>query len=108
MSSSATNQAAETVVVHPAGDLVAAMLLDLRTRLRQTVGAGVKHLILDFSKVYMIDSAGIGLLIAAHNSMRKSGGSLSVIHASREIVDLFRSMGLTHHLKITGDAVEGE
>jgi len=108
MSSNVTNPTAETVVVNPAGDLVAARLQDLRTQLRETVSGGVKHLILDFSKVYMVDSSGIGLLIAAHNSMRKSGGSLAVIHASREIVDLFRSMGLTHHLKITANPVEAE
>jgi anti-anti-sigma factor len=108
MSSTLIEQTADTVVIQPAGDLVAALLQDLRARLRQTVAAGVKRLILDFSKVYMVDSSGIGLLIAAHNSVRKNGGSLSVIYASPEILGLFRSMGLTHHLKITGDPAEGE
>ena len=108
MSSTLIDQPADSLLVQPAGDFVAAVLPELRTRLRQTIATGVKCLILDFSKVYMIDSAGIGLLIAAHNSMRKCGGSLSVIHASPEIVDLFRSMGLTHHLKIAADPVEGE
>ena len=37
---------------------------------------------IDFSDVQMVDSTGLGLLISAHNSMRKVGGRLAVIHAS--------------------------
>ena len=65
MSSTVIDQTSDSVVVQPAGDLVAAMLPDLRERLRQAAGAGVKHLVLDLSKVYMVDSAGIGLMASS-------------------------------------------
>jgi hypothetical protein len=39
-------------------------------------------------------------LIAAHNSIRKLGGRLSVIHASREIVDLLHTMRIHRHISV--------
>lgn len=93
-------------IVQPAGDVVAAQVAELRSALRGALTEGIREITLDFANVHMVDSSGLGLIMSAHNSMRKAGGRLAVIHASRDILDLFRSMRLHQHLTITGD--EGE
>ena len=52
----------------------------LLAQLREMVAAGVGPLTLALAGVQMADSAGIGLLISAHNSLNKAGGELTVIH----------------------------
>jgi anti-anti-sigma factor len=90
----------EAVVVRPGGDVVAAVIPELRETLRGAVAEGARDMVLDLANVQMLDSSGIGLLIAAHNSIRKLGGRLSVIHASREIVDLLHTMRIHRHISV--------
>ena len=49
------------------------------------VDEGVRDLVVDLADVNMVDSSGIGLLISAHNSLRKLGGQLALIHASADL-----------------------
>ncbi|HYW43352.1 MAG TPA: STAS domain-containing protein [Bryobacteraceae bacterium] len=90
-------------VVRPAGDVVAASVPELRTAMRGAIKEGVQELVVDLANVQMVDSTGLGLLIAAHNSLRKAGGRLSVIHASEEIVDLFKTMRIHQHFSVSGE-----
>lgn len=94
------------VVVQPAGDLVAALLPELRSALREAIADGIREMIVDFSNVRMVDSSGLGLLISAHNSMRKAGGRVAVTHASQEIVELFKSMRIHQHLSVSEECAE--
>src|ERR1017187_1142005 len=92
-----------TVIQMTGGDIVAASVPQLRSTMRELVGNGVKDLVLDLTHVQMVDSSGLGLLIAAHNSLRKAGGQLAVIHASKGIVDLFRTMRIHQHFSVSGE-----
>lgn len=101
-----TNEAIQNVnsmTVNPAGDLTASRLPALRMRLQEKVNAGIIHLTLDLSETRMVDSAGLGLLIAAHNSLKAHGGELKVIHASNDILDLFRTMRIHQHVSVSGN-----
>ncbi len=91
----------DIATIDPEGDLVAAKLPVLRSRLRAMVNLGILHLTMDLSGTNMVDSAGIGLLIAAHNSLKKAGGELTVIHASKDILDLFRTMRINQHFSVS-------
>ena len=91
------------VVLRPAGDMVASSVSTLRSAMRGIVADGARELVLDLTGVEMIDSSGIGLLISAHNSLREAGGRLAVIHASGEIVELFRTMRIQQHFSVSGD-----
>jgi anti-anti-sigma factor len=92
------------VVVRPAGDsIVAASIPELRSKLREIVGEGARELVLDLADVLMVDSSGIGLLISAHNSLRKVGGRLAVIHVSGEILELFQTMRMHQHFSVSGN-----
>ena len=50
----------------------------------------------------MLDSAGLGLLIAAHNSLQKVGGEMSVVKASPDILELLTTMRIHQHFRISG------
>lgn len=94
---------ATTAALQPAGDLVMAMLPALRSTMREMVASGTLHLTVDLTNVKAVDSAGIGLLISAHNSLKKAGGDLAVIHASANILELFRTMRIHQHFSISGN-----
>jgi len=85
----------QATVMSADGDLTSARLPALRLRLREMVASGVQSLTLDLSGTEMVDSAGIGLLISAHNSLKKTGGALTVIHASQDVLELFRTMRIS-------------
>lgn len=91
----------ETAAIYtPGGDLVASSILTVRSELKALLHDGVTSLVVDLANVRIIDSAGIGCLVAAHNSLVKIGSSLTVTQASAEIHDLFRSMRLDRHFSI--------
>jgi anti-anti-sigma factor len=96
------NEVVSEAVVDVGGDLVAARLPALRTKLREMVAAGIRDLTLDLAGTQMVDSAGIGLLISAHNSLKKVGGGLTVIHASKDVLELFRTMRIHRHFTVSG------
>jgi anti-sigma B factor antagonist len=92
------------VVVQPAGDsIVAASIPELRSTLREIVAQGVQELVIDLAQVHMVDSSGIGLLISAFNSLRKTGGRLALIHASAELLELFQTMRMHQHFSVSGN-----
>jgi anti-anti-sigma factor len=93
----------QTTVVRPEGDIVAVSIGELRATLRDAVAHGATDLVLDLSEVRMVDSSGLGLLIAAHNSLEKTGGRLQVNHVSKDLLDLFKSMRLHQHFSVSGD-----
>jgi anti-anti-sigma factor len=92
----------DEALLRPAGDVVAVTVSELRASLREVLGQGARDLVIDLENVQMIDSMGIGLLISAHNSVRKVGGRLSVIHATAEILELFRAMRIHQHFGVSG------
>jgi|WetSurMetagenome_2_1015567.scaffolds.fasta_scaffold598176_1 anti-anti-sigma factor len=81
-------------------DLVASSVPEIRGDLKQLLQEGVTRLVMDVSNVGIVDSVGIGCLVAAHNSLLKVGGSLSVVGPNEEIYELFRSMRLDRHFEI--------
>ncbi len=88
--------------LRPQGDIVAAAIPELRNRLRAMVSDGVRELSLDFGEVRMVDSAGIGLIVASHNSLSKLGGKVMVINASADIVELLMTMRIHQHIAVEG------
>jgi anti-anti-sigma factor len=89
-------------IVHLEEDVVAAHCNRLRELLRAQIEAGANQLTLDFREVRMVDSAGIGLLIATHNTMRRREGELALINCSLDILELFRTMRLDQHMRVEG------
>ena len=86
-------------LLHP-GDLTAGTVGKVKERFKALIQEGARELTIDLAGVEMVDSMGIGLLIQASNSLTNLGGSLTVIHASGEVLDLFRSMRLDKRFTI--------
>jgi len=61
------------IVVKPGVDVIASQCASLQNELQQLINDGEKKIILDFQDTRMIDSSGIGLLIATRNSLSDSG-----------------------------------
>ena len=76
------------------GDMVAATVEAQRQQFKALIAAGAKEILVDLAGVMMVDSTGIGLLIQAHNTLAKTGGRISILHASDNLRSLFRSMRL--------------
>lgn len=81
-------------------DLTAALVAPAQAALKQELAAGATHVEFDLAQATMLDSSGIGLLIAAANSTAKAGGRVRVLNASKDIRTLLRSMRLTSRLDV--------
>lgn len=73
----------------------------LRESYRERILQGARAMVLDCSRLESIDSMGIGLLVATHNSLAKLGGRLALVGVRREIVQLLTLMRLDKHISIT-------
>ena len=82
-------------------DIIASMAVDFRDKLLKLVKEGIEELTLDLKQVKMIDSVGLGVIIAAHNSLRGIGGKLTVKNVSNDIYRLFKTMRLDQHFEVT-------
>ena len=84
------------------GDLTAVMVPDLQAGLKQVLQKGARNLVFDLTSTRMLDSSGMGLLIAAANSLAAIGGKVSVTNVSPDIFRLLQSMRLTLRLNVSG------
>jgi anti-anti-sigma factor len=88
------------VTVRPGPDLVASMAGEFKSELKALLDEGIKDLVIDLAGVEMVDSVGLGVLIATHNSLRQAGGQLTVANPSPDIQSLFRTTRLDKHFKV--------
>jgi anti-anti-sigma factor len=87
-------------VYAPQGDLVVATVPEAKTRIKALVAESEGDFTIDFDGVEMIDSKGLGLLIATYNSLSAKGRRMRVIKASPDILELFQTMRLDQHFSI--------
>jgi len=88
------------VVVKPDQNIVASMAQDFKKELRNLLDGSVKELAVDLENVKMVDSSGLGVLIAAHNSLQKDNASLELSNISDDILKLLKNMRLDKHFII--------
>ncbi|MDD6051697.1 MAG: STAS domain-containing protein [Clostridiales bacterium] len=71
----------------------------LEAELKQSVTSAVQNLVLDFSKVEYISSAGLRVLLAAQKVMKKQG-TMTVQHVNDVIMEVFEVTGFSDILTI--------
>jgi len=76
------------------------MTSEFRDELKSLVDEGRTHFILDLRGVEMIDSMGLGVLIATHNSLSQTGRVLTLKNVSSDIMSLLKTMRLNEHFTI--------
>jgi anti-sigma B factor antagonist len=86
------------------GDLTAVLVPDLQAGLKEMVNKGARELVFDLASTTMLDSTGMGLLIAAANSVVPNGGTVRVTNVCPDIFRLLQSMRLTTRLNVSGRA----
>lgn len=91
----------EKIIVRPGRDIVSSMVKEFREELRAIVNRRDVLLTLDLEGVKLIDSMGLGVLIATHNSLAKRNARLELIHISSDILKLLKNMRLDRHFIIS-------
>jgi serine/threonine-protein kinase RsbW len=86
--------------------LTATQVPELRVALRNAIDAGARALTVDLAAVAVMDSMGIGLLIATGNSLARLQGAITLINASPDIMGLLRNMRLIDRLKVSAAPTE--
>ena len=81
--------------------LVASDVPNLKSEMKRLIEAGVQTISLDCGQLSILDSTGIGCLVAAHNSLAKVQGHLAMIQVSADIHDLLCSMRLDRRINIS-------
>ena len=62
----------------------------LRDLMRETVGKGQKHILLNLGEVSYIDSSGIGELVSGFTTVTNSGGQLKLLNLNKRVKDLLQ------------------
>jgi anti-anti-sigma factor len=84
----------------PQSDIVADNCQEAKETLRALVASSSGEFVVDLNGVGMIDSKGLGILIATVNSLEAAGRTLRVTGANGDLVELFRMMRLDKHMVI--------
>jgi anti-sigma B factor antagonist len=92
----------DETIIGPARDLVQSTAQGFRKELLLLVEEGTRELVIDLVNVKIIDSVGIGVLIAATNSLGKVGGKLRIVNGSEDLCKVFRMMRLDRHFEVQG------
>jgi anti-sigma B factor antagonist len=61
----------------------------VRSKIQDLVEGKVKHVIVDLGGVHHINSAGLGSLVAALITVRKSGGDIRLVRVCRNLQEIF-------------------
>ncbi|MEW6078861.1 MAG: STAS domain-containing protein [Thermodesulfobacteriota bacterium] len=104
MSTSQIIKTGSQVTVKPGINITASIADEFRAELHALVQEKPEFIIIDMSGVEMVDSVGIGVMIAVHNSLSKNGGKLKIKNADRNIKTLFSTMRLDRHFSVEGRA----
>ncbi|WP_028574650.1 STAS domain-containing protein [Desulfonatronovibrio hydrogenovorans] len=81
-------------------NIVASTSQNLKQMIKDAISPGMKTLILDLDRVEQVDSIGMGVLIAAYNTLRKENIEFKLVNVGENIYDLFRVMRLDKHFEV--------
>ncbi len=90
----------DQTTIKPGEDVVASMAESFKGELLSAVNSSQGNLIIDLAGVNMVDSVGIGVIIAAHNSLHQSNRQLKVINVAQDILGLFSTMRLNRRFTV--------
>jgi len=80
----------ENKVIKPGKDLIASRADNFRKRLLKIVEERIREIDIDFASVKTVDSVGLGVIIAAHNTLKNAGGKLRLINVPEKSASFLR------------------
>lgn len=94
-------------VIAPQGPLDVAAALELRDLLEGPVGGRGNRVLLDLTHVTLVDSSGVGVLVAAHRQAEAAGATLALAGAVRTVGRVFEMTRTNKLLRIHETVDEG-
>lgn len=92
----------DQAIVKPGMDVVASMADDFKADLLSVINDSSGEVVIDLDGVEMVDSVGIGVIIAAHNTLNQAGRKLKVINVTKDVYGLFTTMRLNRRFTVEG------
>ncbi|TVQ99238.1 MAG: STAS domain-containing protein [Desulfovibrionales bacterium] len=85
-------------------NMIGSRIDGLRDALNDVISGGHTDVTIDLQGVEMVDSLGMGLLVATHNSLKAKQGQLSVVNVHPDIYNVLTTMRLDKHFTIRQSA----
>lgn len=86
-------------VAHPL-DLQGRRISELRQTMRALLDRSRTRIVLDVDKVRLLDSAGLGELVAWKKRAVELGGDIRILHLHSKVLELFEMTALTRVFKV--------
>ncbi len=90
----------ENTLVKPGTSIVASMAENFKKEIVSILDQYSGDLIIDLAGVGMVDSVGLGVIIATHNTLTQKNRTLKVINVSNDIYGLFSTMRLNKRFHV--------
>lgn len=90
----------DAAVIRPGVDIVASMAEDFKKELISAINDYAGDFVIDLVGVEMVDSVGIGVIIATHNTLSQAGRKLKVVNVSKDVYGLFSTMRLNRRFTV--------
>ncbi|NIA18987.1 MAG: STAS domain-containing protein [Xanthomonadaceae bacterium] len=78
----------DKVFINPGQDVVTPVIKDFQRELQEIVAEKPAELVIDLEGVGLVDSTGLGLFIAAYNSLKQNQGTVTIINAKDNVLDV--------------------
>ena len=92
----------DQTIIRPGTDVVASMAEAFKGELLSVINASGGTVVIDLEGVEMVDSVGIGVIIASHNTLNQAGRKLKVINVTKDVYGLFTTMRLNRRFTVEG------
>jgi anti-sigma B factor antagonist len=89
------------IIIMPEYNIVSSKAQEFKDEIMNKINDSIKSLTIDLTHVEMIDSSGLSVFVATHNSLKNSGGTLTVSNASNDIKKLFKVTRLDQHFAVS-------
>ena len=88
------------VIFKPGQDIVASMADGFRKKLIGLMAKKKGDIVLDMASIDKVDTVGLWVMIATHNSLKKNGARLTLVNVPQNICNLLKTMRLDNHFEI--------
>ncbi len=90
----------DKITIKPGIDVVASMAEDFKNELLSAIKESNGDFYIDLDGAEMVDSVGIGVIIAAHNTLNKADRNLKVVNVIKDVYGLFTTMRLNRRFTV--------
>ena len=88
------------ITITPEQNIVGSVTHELKRDFSRHISNDELFIRVDLKNVTMIDSLGIGVLVATRNSLKEAQGDFSIVNLSNELTQLFANMKIIEFLNI--------